>query len=263
MATVVTASEGSSAKPVGVLYMEPERAVLDAGSDTALSRSGLDAEFLADLLSACLAHERCGVHLYRSVAQRSEEPELVSWYEQFGRETLEHVARLEQLITNSGGSPAYVSPAARATEQAASAMLESTFMLAGSLDRDTAELAMLEAVMLAEAKDRANWEMLTQLAGQVADDDLRQQLALVTEEVLAQEVEHHSWARDTRTAMLIRRAGGEAMSSTGPGEAGESGQNGASKSELYEVAKQLGIEGRSNMTKAQLAQAVADKEAQR
>ena len=96
MATVVTAVLGSEAKPVGLLYVEPERAVVDAGSDTALARSGLEAEFLADLLSACLAHERCGVHLYRSVAGRSQEPTLVSWYEHFGEETLRHVELLEQ-----------------------------------------------------------------------------------------------------------------------------------------------------------------------
>jgi rubrerythrin len=269
MATVVTALDGSTAKPVGVLYMEPERAVVDAGSDTALSRSGLDPDFLADLLSACLAHERCGVHLYRSVARRSEVPGLVSWYEHFGRETLEHVAKLEELISQSGGNPAYVSPAARATEKAASAMLESTFMLDGSLDRETAELAMLEAVMLAEAKDRANWEMLTQLAAQMADDGLRRQLERVTEEILTQEVEHHSWARDTRAAMLIGRAGGEAMSIGEPGQdrlgedLGAGGEEAMSKAELYEAAKELGIEGRSNMTKKELAKAVAKKEAGR
>jgi hypothetical protein len=260
MATVVTAVLGSEAKPVGLLYVEPERAVVDAGSDTALARSGLEAEFLADLLSACLAHERCGVHLYRSVAGRSQEPTLVSWYEHFGEETLRHVELLEQAIAGAGGNPAYVSPSARATEKAAAGLLESTFMLDGSLDQETAELVMLEAVMLAEAKDRANWEMLTQLAAQVTDDALRQDLESLTGEVLAQEVEHHSWARDTRAAMLITRAGGTATAM--PPADGEGGGD-TSKADLYEAAKRLGIPGRSTMTKLQLEQAVSEAGGQR
>jgi rubrerythrin len=256
MATVVTALVGSTAKPVGLLYIPPEHEVVDAGSDTSLTRSGLDPAFMADLLSACLAHERCGVHLYRSVAGRSREPELVNRYEHFGQETLEHVALLEQLIADSGGNPAYVSPAARATEGAASALLQSTFLLDGSIDQQTAELAMLEAVLLAEAKDRANWEMLTQLASQIQDDGLRSQLDDVTQRVLAQEVEHHSWARDTRAAMLITLAGGTPAGSeshTGGGDVG-----GQTKAELYQEAQELGIEGRGAMTKEQLARAIAD-----
>jgi hypothetical protein len=66
MTTLVTKARGGTAKPVGVLYVEPELQVLDAGSDTALADTGLEPAFTADLLSACLAHERCGVHLYRS-----------------------------------------------------------------------------------------------------------------------------------------------------------------------------------------------------
>ncbi len=255
MVTVVTAEDGATTKPVGVLYVEPDRAVLEPGAGTMLEASGLDPDFLADLFSACLAHERCGVHLYRSVAQRSQEPELVTQYEHFGAETLEHVERLEQLITAAGGNPAYVSPAARAAEKAASAVLESTFMLDGSLDRDTAELTMLEAVMLAEAKDRANWELLTQLAAQMNDGELRRQLEVTTEEVLAQEVDHHSWARDTRAAMIIAHAGGSADRMIRVGSASLEERT---KSELYEMAQEMGIEGRSAMTKDELAQAVAE-----
>jgi hypothetical protein len=184
----------------------------------------------------------------------------VSWYEHFGDETLRHVELLEQAIAAAGGNPAYVSPSARATEKAAAGLLESTFMLDGSLDQETAELVMLEAVMLAEAKDRANWEMLTQLAAQVTDEALRQELESLTGEVLAQEVEHHSWARDTRAAMLITRAGGNAMAMS---SAGAEGDGGTSKAALYEAAKRLGIEGRSTMTKEQLEQAVAQAGGQR
>jgi hypothetical protein len=88
------------------------------------------------------------------VAGRTADADLRQQYEHFGDETRDHVERLEQLIVASGGDAQYVSPSARATERAAAGLLESTFLLEGSLDPVTADLAMLEAVMLAEAKDR-------------------------------------------------------------------------------------------------------------
>ena len=63
-----------------------------------------------------LAHERCGTHLYRSVAGRTNNPVLQAQYEEFGDETERHVEILEELVTAAGGNPNYVSPAARATE---------------------------------------------------------------------------------------------------------------------------------------------------
>jgi rubrerythrin len=254
MTTVVTRATGGTSKPVGVLYLEPACEVLDAGSATALVDTGLNPAFLADLLSACLAHERCGVHLYRSVAGRTWSPALRSQYEHFGAETLEHVRILEELITASGGDPMYVSPAARATEKAASGLLESTFLLGGSVDPTTAELAMVEAVLLAETKDHANWELLADLCTRMAAGPVRQQLETATAEVLAQEEEHDAWARETRAALLTALA-------TGGSEAGSEGEvidlRDLSRQELYAQAQELGIPGRSEMTKAQLAEAIA------
>ena len=85
---VVTYDTGGRAQPVGALYVLPDRAITDAGATTALVDSGVDAAFVADLLSACLAHERCGVHLYRSVAGRTTDPTLRAQYEHFGEETV-------------------------------------------------------------------------------------------------------------------------------------------------------------------------------
>jgi rubrerythrin len=203
MTTVVTREAGGTAKPVGALYLEPACEVLDAGTATALVGIGLNPAVLADLLSACLAHERCGVHLYRSVAARTSIPDLRGQYEHFGEETLEHVAVLEQLIRDAGGDPAYVSPSARATEAAASAILGTTYLLRGSVDTTTAELSMLEAVLLAETKDRANWELLAELSGLMADGDVRDQLEAAATEVLVQEEEHHTWAMATRAGLLV------------------------------------------------------------
>ena len=181
MTIVVTNETGGTAQPTEAIYVPPDRQVHDAGSATALAETGVDAPFVADLLSACLAHERCGVHLYRSVAGRTADAELRDRYEHFGAETRDHVERLEQLIAAANGDPQYVSAAARATEKAAAGLLESTYLLSGSVDPMTAELVMLEAVMLAEAKDHSNWELLAQLASAMTDGTLRRRMQTVTE----------------------------------------------------------------------------------
>src|SRR5687768_17258455 len=54
----VTSEVGGTTRPVGALYVPPGRDVLDAGAGTTFADAGLDAAFTADLLSACLSHER-------------------------------------------------------------------------------------------------------------------------------------------------------------------------------------------------------------
>jgi rubrerythrin len=253
---VVTRATGATAKPVGLLYIEPGHQVLDAGSATSLIGSGLNPATLADLLSACTAPERCGVHLYRSVSQRTTRPELRERYLHFLQETMDHVDRLEQLIVAAGGDPHYVSPSARITEKAGAGLVESTYLLGGSVDPMTAEVAMLEAVMLAEAKDRANWELLAGLCPSIADRELRGRFEAVTAEVLAQEEEHYGWAHDTRALLLAALVGADG---SGPASAAptEIDLRDLSRDELYAAAQDADIPGRSQMTKQQLARAVA------
>src|SRR4051812_14771959 len=173
-------------------------------------------------------------------------------YEHFGEETAEHVERLEQLIVAADGDPQYVSGAARATEKAAAGLLEATFLLQGSSDPVTAEWAMWEAVMLAEAKDRHNWVTLANLATQMTEGTLRTQFETVTGAVLQQEQEHYSWASETRAALLMSMAvpGGTAKTA----ESQSSGE--WTRDELYARAQELAIAGRSQMTKDELREAV-------
>jgi rubrerythrin len=261
MTVVVTNAVGGTAKPVGLLYIEPERQVPDAGAGTALEATGLDAALTADLLSACLAHERGGVHLYRSVAGRTTIDELRQGYEAFGAEPLAHVRILAELVVAAGGDPHYVSPSARATEKAGAGLLESTWCLAGSVDAMTAELAMLEAVLLAEEKDRGNWELLDLLAAQMAAGDVRTQLEAAVATVLAQEEEHHGWAAQARTRMLFMGVTG-GVEPPIPGEevrgAASADLSSQTKDELYATAQELDIPGRSQMTKDELIRAVAE-----
>ncbi|MCU1344094.1 MAG: hypothetical protein JWL70_360 [Acidimicrobiia bacterium] len=195
----VTRTNGGRSTAAPMTYIDPHIPPLVAPEP--LAGSGLNVPFLMDTLSAMLAHERGGAALYRTVAARSNNPMLQRQYKHFGEETVEHVAILETLIAQSGGDPMYVSPAARATERAGNSLIETTFMCSGSIDLMTAELVMLEAVLLAEVKDHSNWSTLTQLVPKLPSS-LQTPFGDATQRVEQQEDEHLGWAKEMRAKML-------------------------------------------------------------
>lgn len=211
-----TKATGGTVKANPVTYAEADRLVTDDTLEAALSLPGsLNVAFAVDLLSAFLSHERCGRHLYRSVAGRTNNPLLQQRYEHFGSETGRHAEILEELITFAGGNPSYVSPMARAVEATDSKMLESTFLLAGSLDPMTAETAMLDAVFVAESVDQANWQAMRQLAGELPEGEARDRFDDAVSEVLDQEEEHLTWAHETRAKLTMLQVKSSAMAKAG------------------------------------------------
>jgi rubrerythrin len=203
---IPTAATGARSVPETMTVVDPARTLSPDEQQRFLAGTELNGPFVADLLSDMLAHERCGAQLYRSVAQRTNNPVLEERYRHFGEETVEHVAALERLITELGGDPAYVSPAARATEKAGTALLESTFLLAGSVDLMTLELVMLDAVLLAEAKDHANWSCLAAMVDDLPGGLVREALDAAVNEMEVQEDEHLRWVQDTRRRLISLQA---------------------------------------------------------
>jgi rubrerythrin len=201
-----TKSTGATAKPAPMLYIDPACQVDDEQLAASMALDGINSVFVADLLSAMLTHERCGTHLYRSVAQRSHNPMLQHRYEQFGEETAQHVDILERLIAESGGNPQYVSAMARAREGADSKLLESTFMLNGAVDLMTTEMAMLDAVFVAESIDHDNWQALAKLVSSLPEGATRDSFRAAVEQVETQEDEHLEWARETRGRLVDLQA---------------------------------------------------------
>lgn len=201
-----TKSTGAVTKQAPGLSGEPDRLVTDEVLAEQVSLDGLNTPFVADLLSGALTHERCGRHLYRSVAERTNNPILGRHYRHFGEETEHHVEVLEHLVTAVGGNPAYVSPYARAVEASDSKLLEATFLTIGALDPMTAEMAMLDAVFAAEAVDHANWEALRSLCQHLPSGQLREVFETAVTEILAQEEEHFGWARETRAKLVTLQA---------------------------------------------------------
>ena len=201
-----TKDKGATTKPMPGVYVEAAQQTTDDMLATTMPEGGLNGPFVADLLSAMLTHERCGRHLYRSVEGRTNNPILKGKYREFGQETERHVEILEQLITQLNGNPNYVSPMARAVEGTDSKLLESTFMLAGSLDLVTAEMAMLDAVFLAESADHANWKTLSELVNSFPAGDLRDAFRTAVNEVEEQEDEHLEWASAMKSRMVKLQA---------------------------------------------------------
>jgi len=201
-----TKIEGATSKASDLVYVEPAITVTDEMLQAQIAIEGMNTAFLADVLSAYLAHERCGTHLYRMVASRTNNPMLKNKYEEFGRETIRHVQILEELITSAGGNPNYVSPMARAMEGADTKTVEATYALAGSVDPMLAETVMLDAVFLAESVDHANWKGLGQIAEKLPAGAIKDAFTAAVAEVEAQEDEHLGWATDTRLKLTMLQA---------------------------------------------------------
>jgi rubrerythrin len=198
MTMIVTKDTGGRTMPESMTICEPQLAVTGEMLEAqVLPGSGLNVAFIAGTLSAFVAHERAGAALYRVAAEHSDNPMLVEKYEEFGRETVEHIGIYEQLIADLGGDPNYVSPAARINEQVGAKLLEGPVLLAGSVDLLTLETTFLEAVAIAEHKCHDNWTLLAQLGENLPDPVARDLVRAAVAKVEPQEDEHLRWAKDT------------------------------------------------------------------
>jgi len=204
---IETNATGGRTMPLSMTCVQPDRAVTgDDLSAAMFPGSGLNVPFIAGTLSAFLAHERAGASLYRVAAEHSDNPMLVGKYEEFRRETDEHIAIYEQLISKLGGDPHYVSPAARITEQLGAKLLEAPVLLAGSLDLVTLETTFLEAVVIAEHKCHDNWQLLARLGDSLPDGRERDAIRDAVAQVEPQEDEHIRWAADTWFQLAMTNA---------------------------------------------------------
>jgi hypothetical protein len=197
---------GARSVSVGLTEVPLEQTMPTIELEAFAPGAGLNSAFVADLFSAFLAHEQCGVHLYRTVAGLTANPMLERGYREFLAETEQHVAILEQLITRLGGDPLYVSPAARLVHAMDSHLMQGVVLAAGSADQLTCEMAMLEAVMLAETKCNGDWKNLAARGAELPKGEVRDAVMAAVDEVMPQEDEHVSWATDTWQRMTMMQA---------------------------------------------------------
>lgn len=199
---IVTKETGAKTMPIGMTVVEPACEMTGEQLKSFGDAIQGNSIFLANLLSAFSAHERCGVHLYRTAAGLTRFDEWREKYVEFGDQTTEHIRILAELTTQLGGDPMYVSPQARMTEFFDAKLME-PILLAGSVDVMTVEITTLEAVLLAEQKCHSNWELLKTLATQISDSSSKRAIEQAVSQVEDQEDEHVRWAQQTLKKTLL------------------------------------------------------------
>lgn len=199
---IVTKEMGAKTMPIGMTVAEPACQMTGAELMTFAGAVKGNGIFLANLISAFSAHERCGLHLYRTAAGMTQFEEWRAKYVEFGEQTADHIRILSELTAALGGDPMYVSPQARMTEFFNTKLME-PILFAGSVDTLTLELTTLEAVFLAEQKCHANWELLKTLASRMDDSPERAAIEQAVTQVEDQEDEHVRWAQQTLKKTLM------------------------------------------------------------
>jgi rubrerythrin len=203
---IVTKETGAKSMPLGMTVAEASCQMTSADLKRFAGEVKGNSIFLANLVSAFSAHERCGLHLYRTAAGMTQFEDWRAKYEEFGAQTADHIRILAELTAALGGDPLYVSPQARMTEFFNTKLMEPV-LFGGSVDALTLEITTLEAVFLAEQKCHANWELLKTLAGKMADSPERQAIEQAVSQVEDQEDEHVRWARQTLKKTLLAQIG--------------------------------------------------------
>jgi rubrerythrin len=207
MPTMTTKETGGRAPLMTTVSFSPPECAMDPERLQAfLAGSGLNGRFMADLLSSCLMHEQCGLHLYRTALSMTDDPTLRRRYQEFGAETEDHIRIFEELITACGGQPGYVSPTARLTEALDTKIHEAVITLPDGADQAAFELAILEAVLLAETKCHADWSLIQQLTAELPEGETRSAFQAAVDQVEEQEDEHVRWAKQTWEELILTQA---------------------------------------------------------
>lgn len=250
----VGSSSGEGIAEIDILYIyesDPVGSVPMPGTLTGVLKTGMkkgagqSPEILLNKLGARLAYERSGVRLYESVITKCEAgdemhptgPVTVDELRHIRDEEAEHFHLLSDVIKSLGADPTAQTPDADVNGVAAMGIQHVLN------DPRTTMAQCLETLLTVELADNAAWELLIKLADELGLDDASKKF----QHALEQEQEHVMTIRSWYESMMLSEAGGAGATPSGSPKYEE-----WTRDELYEKAQELGIEGRSSMSKKQL-----------
>ena len=154
---------------------------------------------LKELLLQSLTHERGGVLVYRTALECALNSQLRDEWESYLDQTANHVAVLTRVCQSLGLDPGERTPGCDVVQDTGKALVLAMKKTLASGNSTAAELVACEAVVLAETKDHANWELIGECAKGL-NGDIGPVLSEAYAQVEDQEDEHlyHSkgWCRE-------------------------------------------------------------------
>lgn len=152
-----------------------------------------------ELLYQGLETELGGVQVYQKAIECAVNEELKEEWEKYLEETMTHVEVMTNVLNELGLDPQQETPGREVVRFKAEALIQSMDMAKSSGEPAAAQLVAAEAVVDAETKDHANWELMGKVA-EKATGKMASVLKEAVEQVEEQEDMHlyHTmgWARE-------------------------------------------------------------------
>lgn len=160
---------------------------------------------LQELLWQSLEHERGGVKVYQMALQCALNQELRKEWAHYLEQTERHVQILTETCAKLGMDPGVRTPGCQIVRENGLALVRVMQMALAAGDRRAAEIVACEAVVLAETKDHADWELIG-AAAKVANGETAAALQSAYDAVEDEEDEHlyhtKGWCRELWLASL-------------------------------------------------------------
>ncbi len=162
-----------------------------------------------ELLLQSLETEMGGVQVYQTALKCVVNKDLKKEWKEYLDQTKRHVEIMHELFEKFGLDPEQVTPGRKVVRHIGASLVTAIEMAIKSGKPEAAELVACECVVLAETKDHANWELISQCAEKSKGEEGKV-LKEACAEVEEQEDEHlyHSkgWSRELWIASLGMRA---------------------------------------------------------
>jgi len=160
---------------------------------------------LTELLLQSLEHERGGVKVYRTALQCARNSDLSKEWSKYLDQTERHVQVLTDICTKLRIDPGVRTPGCHIVRENGIALVRSMEMALAAGDPAAAEIVACEAVVLAETKDHADWELIG-AAAKAAEGQAAEVLQAAYDTVEDEEDEHlyhtKGWCRELWLASL-------------------------------------------------------------
>lgn len=161
----------------------------------------LNEKEMTDLLCQALETEIGGVQIYEKALECVINEELKEEFQEYLEQTREHVAILRGVFEKFGLDENLMTPGRKVVKHIGASLVKAMELAQSSGEAEAAQIVACEAVMLAETKDHANWELMGLMVekGDLEEEQARA-LSDACEQVEDQEDEHlyHTtgWCRE-------------------------------------------------------------------